>query len=858
MRPHLASLVEDFRKYGSGTAIVSYRGNRRIASSYAELSALVDRFATLLIECGIGPGERVGLWGQNGVEWVGAFFGCVLRGVICVPLDAAGSVDFARRVIAETQPKLLVGDAELLKQLDDVIPKIAIEDFASVLPRAAGPVAVDPAVKADSPVQILFTSGTTAEPKGIVHTHRNVLASMAPIEREIEKYRKYERWVHPLRFLHTLPLSHVFGQFMGLWIPPLLGAEVHFESRLQAQRLMETARRERISVLAAVPRVLALLRDLVMAEHPELAAEIEKTRGRKIWKRWWHFRRIHRSFGYKFWAFVCGGASLPEDLESFWNALGFALVQGYGMTETAALISLNHPFKTGKGTLGKVLPGREVEIREDGEIVVRGDMVSTATWRNGAMRQAESPWLATGDLARKDEEGRLHFMGRKSQVIVTPAGLNVHPEDVEAALNAQAGVEASAVVPLLTSVGTEPAAALLFRGPQEDARKAVVAANAHLAEFQRVRQWRVWPELDFPRTSTGKIQRRKITEWINSQKAEERAGEVGQDALLGLVVSITKASPQKTGDDARLQEDLQLDSLGRVQLQAELEQKLGLTLSDTALEQAATLGDLRRVLGFDTAAAKTGGSVDVGREAPAPAMESRRDSYPRWPWWWPVRVLRAGFVECVVRPFVWALAAPTVRREVALTQGRPLLLIANHVSLYDAPLILYALPGWMRRHVAAAMAADILDDWRKRRNQHSQNQGSWIVNQLGPAMWLLVTALFNVFPLPRSAGFRRSFQHAGEALDHGYNVLVFPEGHRAEEGVLQPFRSGIGLLVAESKTRVLPVAMAGLGAMKTGRQRWFRSGKLKIVVGKPMEFGPEESAEEITSRLHAEMVRLMG
>jgi long-chain acyl-CoA synthetase len=682
-----------------------------------------------------------------------------------------------------------------------------------------------------------------------VHTHRNVLASMAPIEREIEKYRKYERWVHPLRFLHTLPLSHVFGQFMGLWIPPLLGAEVHFESRLQAQRLMETARRERISVLAAVPRVLALLRDLLIAEHPELAGEIEKARGEKAWKRWWRFRKIHGSFGYKFWAFVCGGASLPEDVETFWNALGFALVQGYGMTETAALISLNHPFKTGKGTLGKVLPGRDVEIREDGEILVRGDMVSTATWRNGAMQEAESPWLATGDLARRDEEGRLHFMGRKSQVIVTPAGLNVHPEDVEAALDAQAGVEASAVVPLLTSGGTEAAAVLLFRGSQEEAGMAVVAANAHLADFQRVRQWRVWPELDFPRTSTGKIQRQKITEWMNSQKAEEGAGETGSDALLGLILSLTRASPQKTSDDARLQEDLQLDSLGRVQLQAELEQKLGLTLNDTALEQAATLGDLRRVLGFDRAEADSRGAA----ERELPAMETRRDVYPRWPWWWPVRVLRVGFVECVVRPLVWALAAPSVRREGALTRGRPLLLIANHVSTYDAPLILYALPGWMRRHVAAAMAADILDDWRKRRNQ-----GLWIVNQLGPAMWLLVTALFNVFPLPRSAGFRRSFQHAGEALDHGYNVLVFPEGHRAEEGVLQPFRSGIGLLVAESKTRVLPVAITGLGAMKTGRQRWFRSGKLRIVVGEPMEFGPEMSAEEITSRLHAEMVRLMG
>lgn len=848
MRPHLATLVDDFRRHGKDVAIVSYRGNRRFATTYAELAALADRVAALLIQHNIRSGDRVVLWGQNSAEWIAAFFGCILRGVICVPLDASGALDFAQRVIAETTPRLIVGDSELLNQLDPATPRIAFEDFAATLPAAAAPASVDPAVNLDSPVQILFTSGTTAEPKGVVHTHRNVLSSLAPIEREIPKYLKYERWVHPVRFLHTLPLSHVFGQFMGLWIPPLLGAEVHFESRLQAQRLVEICRRERISVLAAVPRVLGLLRDLLVSQRPALPRQLDAARGEKILKRWWRFRRIHRAFGYKFWAFVCGGASLSEDLESFWNTLGFALVQGYGMTETAALISLNHPFKTGKGTIGKVLPGREVEIRDDGEIVVRGDMVSTATWRNGALHPSESSWLATGDLARKDEEGRLRFLGRKSQVIVTPAGLNVHPEDVEAALNAQPGVEASAVVPLLTPAGTEPSAVLLVRGSHDKAEEAVIAANARLAEFQRIRAWRIWPELDLPRTSTGKIQRRKVTEWMNAQRAPETTSSANHsDALLALVLAITGARPGKTGDDARLQEDLQLDSLGRVQLQAELEQKLGLTLSDAALEQAATLGDLRRVLGFDAASAPAAISP-----APHPA-ESRHDVYPRWPWSWPVRALRIAFLECVLRPLVWLLAAPGVQRATIPAPEKPLLLIANHVSIYDVPLVLYALPGIMRRRIATAMAADILDNWRKR-----HNQGSWLLNTLGPLTRLLVTALFNVFPLPRSAGFRRSFQFAGEVLDHGYHVLVFPEGRLSGEGVLQPFRSGIGLLAAESSTAILPIAISGLAAIKTGRQRWFRSGNLKIIVGATMSFPEKATPDQITAQLHAEISRLLA
>ena len=847
MRPHLATFVDDFRRHGGDIAIVSYRGNRKFVSSYADLAALADRFAEVLIQREIHSGERVIIWGQNGVEWIAAFFGCMLRGVICVPLDAAGGLDFARRVITETTPRLLVGDSELLQRLASSIPAIAFEDFKATLPARAQPVPVEPAVTLDTPVQILFTSGTTAEPKGVVHTHRNILASLAPIEREIPRYLKYERWIHPVRILHTLPLSHVFGQFMGLWIPPLLAAELHFESRLQAQRILQTAHRERISILACVPRVLTLLRDLLIADNPNLAAAIKAAQSAKIWKRWWRFRRIHRQFGLKFWAFVCGGASLPEDLEAFWNTLGFALIQGYGMTETAALISLNHPFKIGKGTIGKVLPGREVEIRDDGEIVVRGDMVSTSTWRNGALQQTKTPWLATGDLARRDEEGRLHFLGRKSQVIVTPAGLNVHPEDVEAALDTQPGVEASAVIPLLTTAGTEPAAALLFRGSHEQAEQAVIAANSLLAEFQRVRMWRIWPELDLPRTSTGKVQRRKIIEWMNAQHPGESAAGTS-DPLLSRILAITRAHPQKAGDDVRLQEDLQLDSLGRVQLQADLEQTLGLTLSDAALEQAATLGDLRHILGFDAAAT----SAPISSEAHPSQPKPRHDVYPYWTWTWPVRILRIAFLECVLRPLVWLLAAPSIHRESAPPPVKPLLLIANHVSIYDVPLVLYALPGAVRRRVAAAMAADLLEDMRKRRNQ-----GSWFANLFGPASWLLITTLFNVFPLPRSAGFRRSFQFAGEALDSGLNVLVFPEGRLSEEGILQPFRSGIGLLVAESKTGVLPIAMAGVGAMKTGRERWFRSGKLRIFVGHPISFDPSAGPEEITTRLHAEISRML-
>lgn len=866
MRANLATFLDDFRSRGDATAIVTYRGNRRITSTWAELAAMADRFAGELVRREIPMGERVVLWGQNGLAWMGAFFGCIQRGVVAVPLDPGGAADFANRVIGNTRPRLVVGDEERLGEIEPDVPRLAFEDFGSALPPQPIANLRDGALRPDLPFQILFTSGTTAEPKGIVHTHRNVLASLDPIEREMQKYLKYERIFHPIRFLHTLPLSHVFGQFMALWIPPLMGAEVHFENRLQAQRLVETIRRERISVVCSVPRVLDLLRSYLLGAYPELEREKGSAWGEKIWKRWWRFRRIHRLFGYKFWAFVCGGASLAPELEAFWTTLGFALVQGYGMTETSALITLNHPFKPGQGTIGKVLPGRDVRITEEGEILVRGDVVSQATWQRGEMQRNQSEWLATGDLAQRDEQGQLHFVGRKSQVIVTPSGLNVHPEDVEAALNTQAGVQDSAVVPLLTPAGTEPVAVLLFRGSQEEAQRAVVAANRQLAEYQQVRQWRLWPELDLPRTSTGKIRRPRVTEWVNAERLEE--ARKAADPLLALILSISHATPGETGDEARLSEDLGLDSLGRVQLQSEVEQKLGLTVPDEALEQAETLGDLRRALGFEAQGVRASGraseqGTEEGRYAGPAAGDTKlsvergvrrageEDIYPHWPWRWPFRMVRSGFLELISQPLTRFLAAPKVERPEDFRTDGPVLVIANHVTTYDMPLVLYGLPGRMRRRMAAAMAGNMLRDLR-----HMRNVGPAGLDYLGPGAYVLITGLYNAFPLPRSAGFRRSFQHAGEAMDRGYNVLVFPEGHRTEEG-LERFQPGIGLLVKESGVSVVPVALAGLSALKKKGKGWFRSGRLTVRVGQPMRFGPEETPEEITERLHERLQEML-
>ncbi|HEY7302779.1 MAG TPA: AMP-binding protein [Bryobacteraceae bacterium] len=805
-RRNLASLLSDFDRHGREIAVVAPKGLRRRRTSYGELAEQARRFAAGLEERSIAKGDRVLIWGENSAEWIAAFFGCVLRGVLPVPLDLASAPDFAARVQQEVSPKLVVGDARKVEALASTTPVLSFERFDEALP--SDEAIVFPALVPEDPLQIVFTSGTTGEPKGVVHTHRNVLASLEPIEREMQKYLKYERFFHPIRILHTLPLSHVFGQFMGLWVPPLLGAEVHYEPRLVAADLAERIRRNRISVLAAVPRVLDLMQRFAVERFPGLETRIGLARSKKAWQRWWEFRDVHRFFGWKFWAFVCGGAALSPGGEQFWNALGFVVVQGYGMTETTALVSLSHPFRAVPGTIGQILPGREVRLSEEGEVLVRGDTISNATWQQGRLQMQDSDWLATGDLADFDEHGNLRFRGRKKDVIVTSAGLNIYPEDLEAALNRQPGVKASAIIETQADHGPEPLAAIVT-SRSRDAAAAVQAANRELADFQQIRRWIIWPEADLPRTSTGKVLKREVARRIASGEITAGAGE------------------HETGVE------LNLDSMGRVQLQAQLEQQYGISLDDAALQHVKTREDVQKLV----------------REAPVVARTGRGNrtegnTYPRWPWNPIQQSIRSAFLTAIAMPLVRFLATPRVKTIIDDWPSPPLLIVCNHVTSYDVPFILYALPRHIRRRVAVAMSGEMILDWR-----HARNQGHWFLNLVAPLEYWLVTALFNIFPLPQYSGFRRSFAHAGEAVDRGYSVLVFPEGRRSDDGTPQPFKSGAGLLWKGLGIPALPVHLAGLGEIKAEGARWFRTGKITVSVGELLQVDPNKSPEELTEEL---------
>lgn len=913
MREHLATLLDEFRRYDRAIAVVRYKGNRRHVATYAELARLAGRFAALLERHGIGQGERVLLWADNSAEWMGAFFGCMLRGVLAVPLDPGGTAEFAVRVAADVKPRLAVGDLVLMAKLDSAaqevgFPRLAFEDWGGELPeQELGRLAE---LNGETPLEILFTSGTTGDPKGVVLTHGNVLASIGPVEEGSKPYLRYLKLVAPLRILHTLPLSHVFGQTMGLWIPHIYKSELHFESRLAAPRLIGTIRRERISVLAAVPRVAAILKNHLEASHPELAEHIASAGKIGPAGRWWRFRKIHRELGLKFWALVSGGGALAGPLERFWNAMGFVVIQGYGMTETTALITLNHPFHVAQGTVGKPLAGRDVKLGPDGEVLVRGAVISGATWQGGKLRPREDEWLATGDLAEQGPAGDLKFLGRKSETIVTSSGLNVHPEDVEAAVEEQPGVQGCAVVPMETSSGPEPCAVLAFRGSREQVAIAVENANQHLADFQRVRRWMLWPEPDLPRTSTGKVRRKAVQAWLDgvqqstgegnpeaARAAASDAAEKPKDWLLALIEQISGEASPSGGDDLRLSEDMHLDSLGRVQLAAAIEERAGGLPGGGMLEGVATLGELRKLVaggrgdaawqaesGFEEknvpaemrpaaseesvrvpesasrieALGSAPASMPASTQAESRGKQPKRNYiYPRWPLTAPVRWTRAAFTEAVMQPVTRFLIKPHVVAPRDLDPSEPMLIVCNHITSYDGALVQYALPGRMRRRLAIAMSGEMLEDFRHARGPEGK-RGAGRFYPLGPPAYFLSTLLFNVFPLPRLRSFQPSFEHAGQAMDRGYHVLVFPEGALSQSGYLARFRPGIGLLTKLCDAPVLPVALRGVGKLKRERGGWFRTGKVEVRIGDPVRFSPLDPEATITQQLHDEVERLLG
>ncbi len=693
--------LTNFQAHRNARAYGQRRGYRMEWFTYGEVLEMALQFCRELEARGIGKGERVMLWGENSAEWVAAFFGCAMCGVVVVPMDDGASADFAGRVARQVEARLWVCSRRHADVAGSV-PVIAFEDVKIPAQAELGRGTLgepDVSIGLDDTLQIVFTSGTTAEPKGVVITHGNVLANIAPLEREMQRYLKYERWVHPVRFLNLLPLSHVFGQFLGMFLPPLLGGTVIFQDELKPSEIVSTIQRERVSVLVSVPRVLQSLKQKIERDLEDggklesFRRRFKSSEGKHFLHRWWIFRDIHRQFGWKFWAFISGGAALDAETEEFWGRLGYAAIQGYGLTETTSLISVNHPFKLGKGSIGKVLPGREVKLAEDGEILIRGGGVASGYWGAEHAKGVadEQGWYRTGDVGALDEAGNLYFKGRKKEVIVTPAGLNIYPDDLEAALRRQPEVKDCVVVGIERGGNAEPCAVVILRD-EARAQEVVERANQSLAEFQRMRMWVQWPQEDFPRTSTQKPRRNVIAEFAAQQILQPGEREIkSANPVTELIARITGRSAAGVNPEAKLDSDLGLSSLDRVELISALEDRYQVDLSETRFSAARTVGDVERLLS--------------GERRPRAEYH-----YPAWVLRWPVTWVRWLAQYLLMMPAVMLLGWPRIEgRENLRGVNGPLLVVCNHIDDVDVGFVQTALPPRLRHRIATATGGEALE-----------------------------------------------------------------------------------------------------------------------------------------------------
>jgi len=748
---------------------------------------------------GIRKGDAAVIWSESRAGWVAALWACLLDGVIVVPVDPQSSLALFERIRDKSGAKITLA-GERVPHVEAAWKLTGVETERATAPEQI-------AVELDDVAEIVFTSGTTAEPKGVVITHRNLAANLDPVAGEIAKYRKYARPFLPLRILNLLPLSHLFGQSLALHLPPLIPASVVFISTTGAHEIARQVRMRKISALVAVPKILEVLRDLAVRDFPEVN-DPSKARGK--WPiRWWRFRRLHRLFGWKFWCFISGGAPLSPDVEQFWSKLGYLVVQGYGLTETAPIVTLSHPFHNRQGTVGKPLLGVELKIAADGEVLVRGENVTKGYFQSPGETETafEDGWFHTGDVGELDGDGHLRIRGRKKEMIVTPEGLKVFPEDVEKILNAIPGVRESAVI------GIDRVHAVFVLDPGVSAEEIVRAANQKLEDHQKIRSFSIWPGEELPRTqSTRKLRRAEIAETI--RKGAQTAQPKPENELAAL---LQKYAPGRAITPETTLDELGLSSLDRVQLMMELEQKRSADIDEGAFSSAATVAELSR---------------------PAPARGESID-FPTYN--------RSRFARAVRRlalPF-WLLPLARIFAHIRVSGiehlvsiQRPVIFASNHQSHFDVPVILASLPARLRYRVATAMSKEFFDahfyparfTWLE-----------WFTNSLN---YWLSTFFFAAFPIPqRHAGAGQTIRYMGEMVEQGWSILIFPEGDRTNAGEINPFQPGVGMIAAHLETQVVPIRIVGLERVLHKNAKWPRMGRVDVKFGPPLTLSGDNFAD---------------
>ncbi|MGH2588397.1 MAG: AMP-dependent synthetase/ligase [Dehalococcoidia bacterium] len=525
MARNLGELVlEASRSFPNDVAFQVRRGFRLERVTFRQAAESARRVAGFLDARGLAPGDRIAVWSPNMPEYAVLYFGAWLAGIVVVPIDVRTQPDVVQRFVAAARPRLGFMSQHLEGAFGSPVEDtLTLEDLFDRIAEAPPPSKL-PEVRPDALCEVAFTSGTTGVPKGVLLTHGNFLAEIAAL-----------RTVFPLdrgeRAVSVLPLSHAFEQLIGLLLAYTSGARVTYVPRLNAATLGRTLREDQITAAVVVPEMLRLM----------LTRIERRVRQEGNWGRWQFahrvagrlpfflrrllFRPVHRELGGHLRFFGCGGAPLDARLAQAWERMGVHIFEGYGLTETSAAATINTRSAHRLGTAGRPIPGVELRIAADGEVLIRGGSVTVGYLDNPdlTVRSFADGWFRTGDVGTIDADGFLRVTGRMAFKIVLPDGRNVYPEDVERALNEHPLVKDSCVVGIERD-GGETVHAALLTDAADRAGEIVRETNRRLAAHQQIKGHTVWPEEDFPRTATLKADRKQV------RAAVEQAAGRGEQA----------------------------------------------------------------------------------------------------------------------------------------------------------------------------------------------------------------------------------------------------------------------------------------------------------------------------------------
>lgn len=799
---------------GAKNSCFAFRSDYSTARwSYKKVFDLSLRFSSLLEDHGIGRGDRVIIRGDNTLPFLVAFLGVLNRGAVLVPLDGTVTRDTALLIIKKVQARLIVSSNNNGKVSGDT-PFIDLETLEGRLDGyPVKPFDNSPVYESDL-AEIVFTSGTTAEPKGVMIRHSNITSLFPPILDAINRVRPVIRALRNINFLALLPLSHLYGQMAEIFVPLMVKGSVIFSQKLSPSFLLETIKRDKINIAVAVPKILEIIRLHIINDINRRGKErsfwkkYERSADRHFILRFLYFFGIHRRMGLRFLAMTVGGARLDPEVHEFYRRLSFAVYQGYGLTETSPIVTIFDPLRDKPGSVGKAVGNQQIRIADDGEILVRGANVTDGYFedQDSTEKAFREGWLRTGDIGSIEEDGSLWFLGRKKDRIVGLDGLNIYPEEIERVLNSMPGVKDSAVIGAERAGREEIVTALLLRPGVDSGEEIIRKANATLPPPKRIKQFYIWPELDFPRTPSLKIKKREVAGRIMSLKAETHPPV--KNALAGAISRLSNVDVGALSPSLRLGLDLGLSSLDRMELALSLENDYHISIQDSLLGEETSIKDLEDILS--------------GKE-----VREKDISMPHFGNYPVFTLLRFASWHIILFPFLRIFCRHKVKG-IENLQGLnpPVIFIANHSSHVDTPLILRALPYRFRCRLSPAMGIDPFREYFSPSGYHPYSH----LFQFVGYMALVIFA--HVYPFS-PVSFRKSFAYTGRLVEKSYCPLIFPEGRRTKTGEMERFMEGIGHLALGIRAPVIPLRLRGTFDILPPDASFPKRGEASVHIGKP-------------------------